>query len=155
MDKRIDKWIWALFAVYCGALAWLLFGQRLGRSQPDYYWGELSARMNLTPLRTIRHFLRLIFLSGNRGLIRSAAVNLAGNVAVFVPAGFFLPRLWPAMGKYWRFALCLAGIMAAVEAVQLATGLGVCDVDDLLLNLLGGTAGFWLYRAFARKPEGA
>ena len=143
MEKQANKRIiWALFAVYCTAMVWLLFGQRLGQELPDYYWGELSARMNLTPLRTTRHFLALIFRSGSGPLIRSAAVNLAGNVGVFVPMGAFLPLLWPALRRYWRTALVMAALVAAVELVQLATHLGVCDVDDLILNLLGGSAGY-------------
>ena len=150
MEKRANKWIWVLFAAYGAVMLWLLFGQRLGRGQPDYYWGELSARMNLVPGRTIRHFLWLVFRSGEPALMRSAAVNLAGNVAVFVPMGLFLPLVWPAMRRYWAAALFMAAAVAAVELAQLATGLGVCDVDDLILNLIGGSVGYGLYRAIGR-----
>ena len=155
MEKRGNKRIiWALFALYCVAMAWLLFGQRLGQGQPDYYWGELSARMNLTPGRTIRHFLALILQSGSGPLIRSAAVNLAGNVGVFVPMGLFLPLLWPPARRYWLAALIMAAVVTAVELVQLATHLGVCDVDDLILNLAGGSIGYGLYALFSRWRGG-
>ncbi len=151
MECGRKKWIWAAFAVYCAALAWLLLAQRMGDTWPEDYWDAIQGNMNLVPLRTVRHFIRLVLLSDKPALIRFAAVNLAGNVAVFVPLGAFLPVLWPGLGKLWRTALCLAAVVAAVEVIQLVTFLGVCDVDDLLLNMAGGLIGYGLYAAFRRR----
>ena len=44
-------------------------------------------------------------------------------------------------------------VIAAVEAVQLFTLLGSCDVDDLLLNLLGVLLGWGLLRLFSRGRD--
>lgn len=151
MDNGRQKWIWAAFVAYCAMMVWLLLAQRMGDTLPLDYWANIPGKMNLMPLRTVRQFLRLMLRSDQPALIRFAAVNLAGNVAVFVPLGVFLPTLWPRLRKLWRCALCLATIIVAVEAIQLITLLGVCDVDDLLLNMTGGLMGYGLYAAFHRR----
>ena len=142
MNKGTKKWIWAAFAVYCVTMGWLLFVQRLGDAWPADYWAEVQTHINLTPLGTVRHLARLIRYSDSPSLIRFAWVNLAGNVLMFVPLGVFLPWLWPALRKWWRFGLCLVGVIVAIETTQLVMLLGVCDVDDLILNTAGGLVGF-------------
>ena len=155
MDRGAKKWLWTAFAVYCAAMAWLLFGQRLGAAWMDSLAGS-PGQLNLRPFAMIRHFLRLIALSDKPALIRSAMVNLAGNVAVFVPMGVFLPLLWRPMRKLWLFLPAFMALIAAVEGVQYVTALGVCDVDDLILNTAGGLIGwaaFMLARCMHRKQK--
>ncbi len=147
-----QKRIWQLlFALYCAVMLWLLFG-RAEASGPLPYWDQLTMRLNLIPLRTLRHQLRLLTDTARPWLIRHAAINLGGNVALFVPLGIFLPRLFPRLRRLWKVLAVTAGIITAVEAVQVLTLLGRCDIDDLILNLLGAALGYWLYRcAFAQK----
>ena len=45
---------------------------------------------------------------------------------------------YQAVGYTFLFSLC-------VELLQLVAKVGVFDVDDLILNTLGGLAGFWCY----------
>jgi glycopeptide antibiotics resistance protein len=86
--------------------------------------------LNLVPLRDIRAVLR----SGNAGL---ATLNLAGNVALFVPVGFLLALAV----RRWPIAVVLGvALSAAEEAVQYAVG-RAADVDDVLLNGLGVVLG--------------
>ena len=144
MDRDSKKWTWVAFGAYCAAMVWLLFGQRLGSPLTEETLAGAS-RLNLAPFSMIRHFLRLIALSDKPALIRSAVVNLGGNVALFVPLGMFLPWLWRAMRKLWLFLPAYMALIAAVECVQYATALGVCDVDDLILNTVGGLIGWALY----------
>ena len=157
MDKGAKKWIALAFALYGAAMAWLLFGQRLGMAWPSDYWTELTGHLNLVPLRTVRHFIRLVRDSGNPFLIRFARINLLGNVWVFVPLGVFMPWLWPPLRRFWRFALCFLAVTVAVELVQLVTLLGSCDVDDVILNFVGGSLGYGLFlggrRLWAREKK--
>ena len=41
-------------------------------------------------------------------------------------------------------------LMDPIELLQLLSRLGTCDVDDLLLNLVGTTMGFVLYKLWKR-----
>ena len=70
--------------------------------------------------------------------------NLFGNVIIFIPFGFFLPmgsrqRSFIATA-YYSFVLSLC-----VEVFQLITKVGSFDVDDLLLNTIGGICGYILF----------
>ena len=42
--------------------------------------------------------------------------------------------------------LCSAAVMTVVEIIQLFTLLGSCDVDDLILNILGVFIGFIIFK---------
>ena len=43
-------------------------------------------------------------------------------------------------------------LIAVVETTQLFTLLGSCDVDDLILNLLGAALGYGIYNRI-KKPD--
>lgn len=78
-----------------------------------------------------------------------AVRNIAGNVAMFVPLGFFLPLLWPRYQKALR-TLCFGALATlGIELIQLFLSRG-CDIDDLILNFAGAAAGYGVYRLTAR-----
>ena len=70
------------------------------------------------------------------------------NVLLFVPYGFLAGF---AFGRYRRFLPCLAlGALTSlgIETLQLITGRGFFQIDDILTNTLGAVLGFLLYRLF-------
>ncbi|MEQ1676373.1 MAG: VanZ family protein [Chitinophagaceae bacterium] len=71
--------------------------------------------------------------------------NLGGNIIGFIPLGILLPLLFSRLRKGWKTILAVFMISLLFESTQLYTGLGVFDVDDLLLNTIGGLAGYLLY----------
>ena len=137
-DKRSLP-LWALFAAYCVWMLVLLFDREL--SEPS---------INLEPLRTIRLFIRVLLYDPSDYNIRLAVVNLFGNIIMFIPLGYFLPRLWAGLQKWWRTWLMTLLIMTAVEITQLLTLRGTCDVDDLILNLLGAAMGYGIFRVLKK-----
>jgi glycopeptide antibiotics resistance protein len=76
---------------------------------------------------------------------RIAIVNLLGNIAMFLPLGFFPPLLWKPFQKWWKMLLWGGLIIAGVELIQLFALVGNCDIDDLLLNSLGYFTGYGIY----------
>lgn len=126
-----------LFVVYLGAMVWLLFGQRWG--------GEFYRSVNLTPLVTIRLYWRLLH-SENAYLVRHAFVNLLGNVVMFIPLGFFQPWLSRRLRTWYKTLASTMVLILLVEAVQYLTRLGSCDIDDLILNIVGAVIGYTLWR---------
>ena len=68
--------------------------------------------------------------------------NIGGNIIMFVPLGFFLRALFSRCRKFWRCMGAVAVIMTAVELCQLFTLRGFCEIDDLMLNLLGAALGW-------------
>lgn len=133
-----------LFGVYCAIMLWLLFGQRIGQGGGGSYWQQME--LVHRPLETIRRFIWVLRYSTNQAQIRHAVVNLFGNVLMFVPLGFFAPCIWQKVRKFGWHLLFMALVIFAVELTQLFTLLGSCDVDDLLLNLIGTTMGFGLWK---------
>ncbi len=142
MKRRINYK--RVFAGYCVVMLWLLFGQRIGMGGTGSYWQRLESQLGYTPFDTIRRFLWVLRYSGNKAHIYHAVVNLVGNVVMFVPLGFLVPCIWPKFRSFgWHF-LTMTLVILAIELTQLFTLLGTCDVDDLLLNLVGTGLGYLL-----------
>ena len=134
-----------LFAIYCLAMLWLLF---LYRRAPTGI-----RRYNLIPLQTIRRYLVGFTLGWTSARLRIALVNLAGNVAVFVPLGWFLPRLFSAQRRLGWFLLTVLLAVSAVELCQMLTTFGTLDIDDLLLNALGAVIGWTVWKTARGNRE--
>ena len=105
-------------------------------------WQEGLA-VNLVPGRTIRAFWQ-------RGSQTQQLVNLAGNVAVFLPLGFLPPLLWRRWRHWWAALALSGGVSCLIEFLQLFLGRSV-DVDDVLLNVLGGFLGYLLFCLLPKK----
>ena len=153
--KGSKRWWYTAFIAYVVLMYWLLFGRRTAYPLTGAYNEALLGSLNLRPFRTIRLFFDVIVSGGARvydsSLVLAAYINIFGNVVMFAPFGFFLPRLFPRLRRFWRTLLCAAVLVAAVEVVQLLTRLGSCDIDDLLLNLCGVTLGYLVFWLFAKR----
>ena len=130
----------ALFLSYCALMLWLLF-DRPGYDPGIPYWEQAADHLNLIPFRTLRLFAGLLH-SAQPEHVRSAVINLGGNVILFIPIGYFLPRLWPFLRNFFSFLLTCTMAITLVELLQLVTLLGSLDIDDLILNLSGMIVGY-------------
>ena len=147
MEKR--KLYTAAFMAYSALMLWLLF-DRPGYTPGIPYWEQVTAQLNLIPFRTLRLFAGLLD-SGVRSHIHMAVINLGGNIIMFIPLGFLLPKVFPNLSSLPRVLLTTGVIITAVELIQLFTLVGSCDIDDLILNVLGATIGFILHKP--TKPD--
>ena len=71
-------------------------------------------------------------------------INFVGNIVAFVPMGFMPPLIFKRSIKLRDvlvFSLCFSLL---IESGQLISGRRVPDVDDLILNGLGGVLGYVL-----------
>lgn len=72
--------------------------------------------------------------------------NVLGNMIMFLPYGFFAS--YYLKSKKISLPVFLTFITSlSIETVQLVIG-RVFDVDDILLNILGGILGFYIYHIF-------
>ncbi len=137
--------IWAvLFELYGALMLWLLF-DRPGYAEGVPYWEQVAQQLNLIPFRTLRLFADLLD-SGVRAYIQMAVINLGGNVIMFIPLGFLLPRVFAKLNRFWKVLLTTALIITAVEIIQLLTLVGSCDIDDLVLNVIGAAIGYGVHK---------
>ena len=134
----------ALFIAYGALMLWLLF-DRPGYTEGIPYWEQVTQQLNLVPFRTLRLFAGLLD-SGVRSHIYMAVINLGGNVIMFIPLGFLLPRVFAKLNRFWKVLLITTLIITAVEIIQLLTLVGSCDIDDLILNVIGAAMGYGLHK---------
>lgn len=126
-----------LFICYLlGLTYFLFFAEGYGRTVTNREYSY-----NLVPFLEMKRFWN------NRKIIGSFAVfiNLAGNVLAFVPFGFFLPVLNGHTRGVFRMALFTFEFSLLVETIQLVSKVGSFDVDDLMLNTLGGILGYVIF----------
>ena len=141
MAIRKTRFYRALFLFYALALLWILLARN--RYNPELpYWDQVQQYLNLRPFHTIRLYWRLLTDPVRPVLTRLAVYNLAGNILLFVPMGALLPLVLPKMAALPRTLLVSACFTALVEIIQVLLLAGSCDIDDLILNLLGTLIGY-------------
>ena len=135
----------AVFSVYILLMLWLLFIRHRGIPAEDY-WMQLSARINLVPFSSMGSMLRALWHNPHPDVLWTVVYNIGGNIVMFVPLGFFLRMLFPKCRTFLGCMGTVALIMSTVELCQLFTLRGFCEVDDVMLNVLGAAIG-WLCAA--------
>lgn len=131
-----------LFLIYMGIMLYVVFfAEQMGRIAGGDY------RYNLVPFLEIKRFFYLI---GGKWKW-SAWLNLAGNVLCFVPFGMFLPAVCRWARSVTRTLIVTVTFSMLIETVQLSFKIGIFDVDDLMLNTIGGVAGYCVYKVFITK----
>ena len=133
----------ALF-IYAAIMLLLLFKRSRGNTD-DAYLPQLLQRINLTPFYTINLFLQSL-LHGSFIQKRLAVINLIGNVIMFIPFGLLLPDVFKSFRPFYRFFLNCLALICLVEILQLVTLSGILDIDDVILNMVGFSLGYGIYK---------
>ena len=77
--------------------------------------------------------------------------NVFGNMLLFLPYGIFVGYIID--NKKFRYVFILALVASlSIEFTQLAIG-RVFDIDDVILNVIGASLGFVLYRLFGKISD--
>lgn len=81
--------------------------------------------------------------------------NVLGNMLMFLPYGFFISYYLKNKTPWLTLILTIIASFA-IELVQMVIG-RVFDIDDIILNLLGGYLGYlvyyWMSRLYERLPS--
>ena len=131
-----------LLGIYLACLIYFMFfSESYGRTavNRDYHY-------NLVLFREIRRFVQYRHVLGTTAVL----INVAGNVAVFVPLGFALPVLFERIHSFGQVLILSFAISLLAETMQLVLRVGCFDVDDLFLNTVGGCIGYLGYRILRR-----
>ena len=72
--------------------------------------------------------------------------NVVGNMIMFLPYGFFI-SYFLKLDKVKTIAILSIIVSLTIEFTQLLIG-RVFDVDDIMLNIIGGVSGYIIYRIF-------
>lgn len=132
-----------LFIIYMCVLVYVVFfAEAMGRTPQDGYV------YNLTPLKEIKRFMKYIW--DNDALGRAARLNIFGNIIAFIPFGIYLPYTSESKLGFISTFLYTFSLSLTIELVQLITKVGSCDVDDIILNALGGVVGYILWYIYTK-----
>jgi len=147
-DKFLKILTWVMF-VFC---MMVLTRYILLKGGPDHYKMYFSnyesknvlkkgiKRANFVPFSTLQFFYRM-----KSSYSYYVAKNILGNIIGFIPLGILLPIMSTRLQRILRTTGVVFLISLSFETIQLITNLGVFDVDDLILNTIGGAIGYLIY----------
>jgi len=105
------------------------------------WWDQMNERIdthdrvNLEPFKTI-------------DIYQTFGKQVLGNFVMLLPLGIYLPLLYTRLRKahslFAVLAICFL-VSVGIELLQLATSYRSADIDDVILNTLGGGTGFIIY----------
>lgn len=104
---------------------------------------NIQDRINLVPFKTIMTFVKEFDSMYSTSQIM---LNLFGNVCAFMPMALFLLLLFKRQNKAFQFVITLILMILGIEFLQLITGSGRFDIDDLILNLFGAVLVYLLFK---------
>lgn len=148
---RVRYALFALFILYVLVLLFILVFPNnyrghnvfVGGLTGEKWFDYVVRNVNLVPLRGIAE--QISSMIAGQHLARNL-IYLAGNIAGFVPLGFFLPALFPRQRKFLLFLITILISIVVLEFTQVATMRGSFDIDDVLLNTAGACFGFVVMR---------
>ena len=93
-----------------------------------------ASEINLMPLSSY------FWIAENSYLWEVSAINLL-NIAMFVPVGFLLKCGFRSIA--WKKVLITGGILSAtIEIIQFIFCKGLCEIDDVIHNIVGCMLGY-------------
>jgi glycopeptide antibiotics resistance protein len=138
MNKK-NFFIILLFIVYVCIFIYSVF---LVHSEKGISSENIYKLFNFIPFK--KTYTDFIYIIENGPFARSnLAKNIFGNILLFMPLPFFLRMIF---NIHKMAHVLLIGLLLSlwVETMQYIFVLGVSDIDDVLLNVLGVYVGFLL-----------
>lgn len=126
--------VYSVFICYLAFLFKLLFLSRVSAH-------DTADSVNLIPFRSITDYL----VNNSDKVRRFAFSNVIGNILIFVPLGGYL-SLFRNKKKAISNLLLIVVASLLTEIIQGFTHIGAADIDDLILNSLGGLVGILGYK---------
>ncbi|WP_317947016.1 VanZ family protein, partial [Clostridioides difficile] len=128
--------IYIIFFVYILMIIRII----LFRDVPIYAISKGTFRtVNLIPFYTIYQFI----VDSNIDFMK-ATINIIENIGIFIPMGIFLPIVCKNLNKK-TIIITIILVSLAFELTQYIFALGSSDIDDVILNSLGGIIGITIY----------
>lgn len=82
--------------------------------------------------------------------------QVVGNMILLLPLGFFVPLVWKKQSSFFQVLKIGFLFSVGIEAIQFMISLllgftyKITDVDDVILNTLGYSIGYLLFKVFER-----
>lgn len=141
-DKKEKIVLYTIFVFYC-AILWLVLIDRgfiayLITQDSFFNPRELPRLYNLVPFQLFRQqYVKF----GLTGIIDA---NVLGNIIMFIPIGIFTCIFTKNKNPY-RYIYVVPLISIVIEIFQFVLATGSLDVDDVILNSIGGFIGIGIF----------
>lgn len=103
---------------------------------------HLAHSVNIIPFATIFGYIGSYFDHSMSAYV--IAINISGNLTALAPMALFLPLLFAGLRRPLPFIMATAAAVIAIELLQFTFATGVCDIDDVMLNVLGAAVTYAL-----------
>ncbi len=155
MNKKISVkrlLLLAFFAIYLFIiLDFTLFGFLYGHRFTVWgFWNINDLReyakfnVNLIPFATLKLMLNGVWQ--NKLTVDYFYKNFFGNILLFMPMAFFLPRIFKKVSRFGIYLIIVALIIALIEILQFFNMAGALDIDDWILNFSGAAIAYPLFK---------
>lgn len=140
--ERIETvFLYGVFICYILFLFKLLFLSRVSLLDLFNSQRALDRSINIIPFYSIKEYI-----SSNIATIKKFAFsNLVGNIVIFIPLGTY-SSLFKNNKRIITNLLFIFIVSLFVEIIQGLLGIGTSDIDDIILNSLGGLVGILVYK---------
>ncbi|MEW4372391.1 VanZ family protein [Paenibacillus kandeliae] len=75
------------------------------------------------------------------------------NMMMFMPLGFLLPLLFMRMRRFTPVLLASLIVTIGIELIQMLSGRGIFELDDIFHNTLGSVAGYLIMQAILNSAQ--
>lgn len=132
-ERMKTVFLYGIFICYILLLIKILFLSRISHLE--------HRSINLIPFYSIMEYI-----SGRSANIKAFAFsNVVGNIVIFIPLGTYL-SLFKNDKRVITNLLFIFIVSLFVEIIQGLLGIGASDIDDIILNCLGGLIGISGYK---------
>jgi glycopeptide antibiotics resistance protein len=132
--ERIKKvFLYGVFICYILLLIKILLLSRTSHSE--------FRSINLIPFYSIKEYI----FSNSTTIKKFAFGNVVGNIVIFIPLGTYL-SLFNNNRRVITNQLFIFIVSLFIEIIQGILGIGASDIDDIILNCLGGLIGILGYK---------
>ena len=134
LKKFLNLYYPPLINIYTIWILYMMFFAYYRGATGDVYF------INTVPFESIRFLIRY---SGLYSL--EIYKNILGNIILFMPYGF-LGILYPKLNSYLYLSVVFIVVINILEFSQYYFNRGYAELDDVMLNTMGRSLGFIIYK---------
>lgn len=140
-ERILTVFLYGVFICYLLLLIKILILSRVSILELFNSQRSFVRSINLIPFYSISEYIS----GSTANLKRFAYANVVGNILIFVPLGVYL-SIFKKNKRVMVNLLFIAITSLFVEILQGLLGIGTADIDDIILNGLGGGIGILGYK---------
>ena len=140
-DRIETVFLHVVFICYILFLLKLLLLSRVSLGELFNNQRSLDRSINIIPFYSIKEYI----FSSSATLKEFAFGNVVGNIVIFIPLGTYY-SLFRNNKRVVTNLLFIFIVSLSIEVIQGVLDIGASDIDDILLNCLGGLAGILVYK---------